>query len=628
MNRVPGLSGGRGLLLTRLLILVYFGITLPIRLIQQAEEHPEVFAPASVLIIAIFVIEFAFVIYGTRRVRPKAVPWVLVGQVLLACLPIVLFGSAWYPVVSGFVAGSLLLLLRARLAVPLMILAVAAEAVVRLLQGAETYQITYYISAGVNVSLSLFALADLSNVAQEMYATRLEFASEAAATARRRATDDLRRVLVRRLEQIQADGRLAVRELDRDPGTARSAAPAAAQTAVESLIRTARTALAEVRAVADEYRAPPPAARPPVRMTPRAGMVALVVMAFAFSAQQVFLTAGIGTGADSRRVAMAAVLAAVSFVLFSRHATTVLTGRRPTGWVWTLSAQAVFVVVPAVAFGYPFQTSEASLAAAIMLLVRPPWSWALFALCVLVPFQTDPNSPRLLEYLYDATTMAQAGLIGYSVGRLTGLVRHLEKVRRRLALMASLRERLRISKDVHDLLGLGMSTITVKAELARRLLPAEPGRAREELTELLRLATRALAEVGTITGEHRPLSLREEGETARIALTSVGAVAQLRLPSGPLPAAADAVLTTVLREAVTNVLRHATPRHCVIEVLADDTSVRLRIENDGARSDAVGVRIGHGLANLTDRLKAAGGTLDAGLDGDDRFTLLAEVPSR
>lgn len=198
--------------------------------------------------------------------------------------------------------------------------------------------------------------------------------------------------------------------------------------------------------------------------------------------------------------------------------------------------------------------------------------------------------------------------------------------------MAALHERLRISRDVHDLLGLGLSTITVKAELARRLVTADPARAAAELDELAELAQRSRAEARAVAEEDSALSLREEAVSARAALAAAGAEVHIDLPFPPELApssAVDAALAAVLRESVTNVLRHAHPEHCSVTLDSRDGLVRLTVRNDGVippKFTGSDPGTGKGLANLTERTRALGGRLSAGTDGEGGFTLVAEIP--
>jgi glucose-6-phosphate-specific signal transduction histidine kinase len=187
------------------------------------------------------------------------------------------------------------------------------------------------------------------------------------------------------------------------------------------------------------------------------------------------------------------------------------------------------------------------------------------------------------------------------------------------------------ARDLHDLLGYGLSAITLKAELALRLLPTEPERARRELTEVARLARRGLREARTVGRGGGGLSLAAEAASARSVLASAGIRCGVRVAARIPDAAVETVLATVLREGVTNILRHSTARSCGITAGhsdRDEPAVRLCLVNDGVTA-APGPLPGHpggGLENLAARLAAVGGRLSADVLEDGIFQLLAEVP--
>jgi two-component system sensor histidine kinase DesK len=130
-----------------------------------------------------------------------------------------------------------------------------------------------------------------------------------------------------------------------------------------------------------------------------------------------------------------------------------------------------------------------------------------------------------------------------------------------------------------------------------------------------------------MAGGGQRLSLAAELAAARQILASAGVQVQASVLPGPLPEAVDDVLATVLREAVTNILRHSAAEVCTIKAAAGNGTVRLRVSNDGvpaARPPASGGR-GNGMANLTARLHAIGGRLNH-RQADGRFELTAEIP--
>ena len=205
-----------------------------------------------------------------------------------------------------------------------------------------------------------------------------------------------------------------------------------------------------------------------------------------------------------------------------------------------------------------------------------------------------------------------SAVVVYALVRLADTVTRLQEASRDLARGAAVQQRLRTARDLHDLLGHTLAAILLKGELALRL---PPERARAELTELIAMAERARAELGAAP----PLTLDEELGQARRILASAGISTTVQAGHGVLKPGLDAVFGVVLREAVTNILRHSDATACTITT--DDHG--LRVENDGRRA-APPHAPGSGLANLTGRLAELGGTLTATSEAD-RFLLHAAV---
>ena len=125
--------------------------------------------------------------------------------------------------------------------------------------------------------------------------------------------------------------------------------------------------------------------------------------------------------------------------------------------------------------------------------------------------------------------------------------------------------------------------ITLKSELAARLLERDPARAAGELEEIQAVSREALAEVREAVKGYRGLALAESLTRARSALTAAGIDCELAGAPPALPADVDAVLAWAVREGTTNVIRHSHARHCEIRIRADDASAALEIDDDGAR---------------------------------------------
>jgi two-component system sensor histidine kinase DesK len=129
-----------------------------------------------------------------------------------------------------------------------------------------------------------------------------------------------------------------------------------------------------------------------------------------------------------------------------------------------------------------------------------------------------------------------------------------------------------------------------------------------------------------VIGEARNLPLQAELAAAREVLDSAGIDVRTSITAAAAPDAAAAVLVPVLREAVTNILRHSSASYCILEMTAEAGLLRLQISNDGSVSPpAAAGRAGNGLANLTARVEAAAGSLTSGRVGH-RFDLVAEIP--
>lgn len=164
-------------------------------------------------------------------------------------------------------------------------------------------------------------------------------------------------------------------------------------------------------------------------------------------------------------------------------------------------------------------------------------------------------------------------------------------------------ERTRFARDLHDILGHSLTVITVKAELAQRLLDVDPSRARSELADLERLSRDALADVRRAVEGYRDLSLPGELARARTALAAAEIAAELPNSTEDVPTALRELFAWTVREGVTNVLRHSNARQC--SVVLTPTSVEVRDDGSGP----VGSTLGSGLAGLQERASVLGGTV-------------------
>lgn len=232
-----------------------------------------------------------------------------------------------------------------------------------------------------------------------------------------------------------------------------------------------------------------------------------------------------------------------------------------------------------------------------------PLSWAIgvaataIALCLLVPLAAGSFG----EFWFFTLIVA---LVAIS----TGLVRVLETRgnahRAAEADLALAAERDRVARDVHDVLGHSLTVVTVKAELAQRLIETDPARAHEELEQIQALSRVALAEIRATVSGLRVASLAAEIAAADSALADAGIAAELPDDLGVVDPRHRVLMAWVLREAVTNVVRHSGAGRCTVELASD----RLRVLDDGQGIN--GRKEGNGLRGIRERVCAAGGTLE------------------
>jgi two-component system sensor histidine kinase DesK len=360
---------------------------------------------------------------------------------------------------------------------------------------------------------------------------------------------------------------------------------------------------------------------------PRLAGAILITVLCAFLAVQVIdiLTSPIPSEGLDLGVGLASV--AVVFTLQVLNSSS-KTARWPL-WrrVAMLIAQGLVTYLPLIVLGKEWAGMAGFLAGSVLLLLPGWWAWGCFT-AVVASMLVGPVVFGLDAYsvAYLAVASLDIGLVVFGLSRLSLVIRYAYATRAELAQLAIVRERVRFARDLHDLLGYSLSAITLKAELGRRLVESNPGRARDELAEILDVSRQALADVRLVASGYRNLSLSKEAASVTSLMAAAGIAVQSSIDCGALDEKVDTVLATVLREAVTNLLRHSSARSCIVEVSQAEDSVSLRIVNDGVPRSARSSRKGGGLENLAVRLASVGGTLRAVVCADGRFDLLAQAP--
>jgi two-component system sensor histidine kinase DesK len=317
---------------------------------------------------------------------------------------------------------------------------------------------------------------------------------------------------------------------------------------------------------------------------------------------------------DIVHAAGSAASAALGIVLLCVYALAFLVAA-PINWTLTRRRRipviaAVFVLSfalwPWLAWGLcGIWTYVGVLIAAAILPWRVTWP-SILGLSLLALLFEVIDSGWNANVLWVPAIIASISLMMAAFMRSIQSVNQMRLAQREVERLAAERERGRVARDIHDILGHSLTVITVKSELAGRLVDADPARAKAEMAEVESLARGALADVrATVTG-FRGVSVSGELAAARAAL----AAADIALDA---PATTDAVAPQyrelagwVVREGVTNVVRHAKARRCRIRLEPG----RVSVEDDGMGPGASAS--GTGLTGLRERVDAAGGILSVG----------------
>ncbi|HEX5405318.1 MAG TPA: sensor histidine kinase [Pseudonocardiaceae bacterium] len=218
----------------------------------------------------------------------------------------------------------------------------------------------------------------------------------------------------------------------------------------------------------------------------------------------------------------------------------------------------------------------------------------------------------------------------FAFGGLIRTVRELRAAQGKMARLAVAEERSRLARDLHDVLGHSLTTITVKAGLARRVLETSSDRERAiaEVRDVEELARQAMTDVRATVSGYRTASLPAELVGARAALSAAGIAADLPRAVDNVAARLQETFAYVLREGVTNVIRHSNASRC--EVRLGDTWLEVRDNGRSVPDQVTSSRAtggGHGLSGLAERLTEVDGTVEAGPLPEGGFMLRVSVPS-
>ncbi|MEC3956413.1 histidine kinase [Nocardia sp. CDC153] len=413
--------------------------------------------------------------------------------------------------------------------------------------------------------------------------------------------------VARRLRAALGDQLTGVGDLLRRARTELTADPLRARTSVEQATAATRRVIETVRetaAVHRELEIRPADESPVSRLTPRLTLFALITSLFAWTVIKTLES-------EHDSVATAVGGAVLSSLLVAQ----VL---RPAWAKRLLPVQAAVTLLPLPWLGSAWGVWLMLLAVAVLLSGRG--ITAVLATVGLVALRAVYSAPDARwGWMILAT---EAILVVSGLCRFWQLSTQLNASRIALAGTILQVERLRVARDIHDLLGMTLSVLALKGDLIAALVTRDAGRAETEIDEALRIIAGAHTEARALVDDTAARSLRRELEAARQALTDACRTVRVDYDDD-LPDRAGAVLAPVVREAVTNVLRHSTPTHVEIACRNRKGFVHLNMRNDGvSTSPRTG---GQGLRNMRTRVVDAGGLFETALTGGE-FSLTAQVP--
>jgi two-component system sensor histidine kinase DesK len=221
-----------------------------------------------------------------------------------------------------------------------------------------------------------------------------------------------------------------------------------------------------------------------------------------------------------------------------------------------------------------------------------------------------------ISYFVDVGLLVMIGVLNVYFSQRGRAQKKLIRAQEEIEHLAKIAERERIARDLHDVLGHTLSVIVLKSELASKLVERDPARAKTEMTDVEQTARQALAEVRQAIGGYRSNGLVAELAQARATLETAGITVECDQTPVTLPATQESVLALAVREAVTNVVRHAEAARCRLELKATDGVCRLSIQDDGRGGSQ---QEGNGLTGMRERVEALGGTLRRETRGGTRL---------
>jgi signal transduction histidine kinase len=636
-ERIPRLAGRAVLLVSALLAVVEVG-----RVGLAGDTTKTLVAVAAATLF--MPLHLWHLSYGVRGERPPYSGATLAVMAVVHVVALVAIGLSW-SFMLAVLATSALVVLRPRWSICVLVACVAAPLLVTWAEPGSgvgfTSSAAYLMYSVLFRSAIQFAMVWLVAAVHQLAASRTALAADAVLEERARLQLEVRSSLERHLAGLR-DASQRARAALGTPGVAQPLV------ALDRVLTQANEALQDLRAIVTETRAArsQTAAAALVR-TVRAGrspigrglatrqarriLVGVHAIVLLFPALMCVGAFGFNP-ARHQLLAVLAWLALTALVLSTSPA--VARGGRPSYPVARVTATAGLAFGLIWVFGVAWETSLwfVLIAAVACLRGRSRVAVVILAPLAMLAYDTgtwvdaaNPSAYALVwnaAYFLTVSSLVAAGMTASA--RLVPIVAQLDAARDALAASAVRSERRRMSRDLHDVLGQSLTAISLKGDLARRLIGPDRAAAAREIDELEAVASSLAAEIEAVARDEREVPFATEANAAVDLLRLAGIDVRATLDIDRITPDASAVLGFAIREGATNILRHADARTCTIHVARDDGVIRLELVNDGASAQRAG---GTGLQNLADRLSELDGSAAGGPLGGGRFRLRVELPA-
>jgi two-component system sensor histidine kinase DesK len=517
---------------SRSLVLAVLACNLVARVLD-ANPHPD--ASYVPFVAALYVLPVWYAGGWAPDVWTRRAGLLLAVQAVLTFVPFAIFGMRWVGGASGLLAGLVLLVLPRRIAFAVYVVLAGLEIALWLGVGLpyepHLNAVVWLLVAFANQSLILYGLTRLAEHVDALDADRDALAGLEVARQRLAAAAHLRETVEARLHRIAECLSSAL-----DP------AGTGPQDLVREAGRLARAA--DARRLAFAVPPSPPRERPtqPDPVAPRVARAVTAGVLVLFAAQ--FLAnviVPVGMDPPGRLVGLAAVLVAVVVVVLQLRHSTSSANHRPRFWPSTLTLLGVASLAL-----YPLVGSAGTLllafpAASALLLIRHRSRWLVLGavaagvpVLVLADPTPDPRTAaaKAVWAVYAIATMAAASLLLFGLARLAQTAAELRNVQERIAGAARVQEQLRLARDAHDMLGLGLSTIALKTDLVAALVEPDPRRSRREAVQALHIARLVATDVHAVSGDRVGFTIATEVATARRSLAAADVRAEVDVDPG------------------------------------------------------------------------------------------------